>query len=322
MPKISVIIPTYNCAQYIGDAIKSVLDQSFKDYEIIIVDDGSTDDTKEMLNSFIADNIIQYIYQKNEGQSVARNNGILAARGEYIAFLDADDILLPESLQKREIVLSKHPEIAMVFSDYNEQYITNTIYSRLKRDNFEGLIKDSTIRSNKKYSIISKSFIHKYFEFSISPVWTGTVMIRKALVKSIGLFKTDLRASEDTDYWLRIMEKYDIGYIDEALAVYSKRTNFNEEKYLFRTPINLEVMSSFLKKGINKTVLRKKISQSAYALASYYVSSNQMTNARQFFLMSLKYNPLHFRPLIYLGLSFLPKRVIASLKNARAKQVK
>jgi len=83
-PKVSVIIPTYNCARYIPEAIESVLNQTYKDFEIIVVDDGSTDNTKEVLNRYIIENLIKYIYQNNQGPGAARNTGIKAAKGEYV----------------------------------------------------------------------------------------------------------------------------------------------------------------------------------------------------------------------------------------------
>ena len=97
MPKISVIIPTYQHADFLGDAIDSVLAQTYKDYELIIVDDGSTDGTREIVAAY--GNQIKYIYQDNRGLSAARNTGILASKGEYIGLLDADDVWLPNKLE-------------------------------------------------------------------------------------------------------------------------------------------------------------------------------------------------------------------------------
>lgn len=114
--KVSVIIPTYNRAEFISDAIESVLNQTFEDYEIIIVDDGSTDNTKQIVQSYTSK--VKYYYQEQSGVSSARNYGIKAATGEYIAFLDSDDQFLPQKLEKQVEVLENNPRIGIVYSPH------------------------------------------------------------------------------------------------------------------------------------------------------------------------------------------------------------
>ena len=113
MPKISVIVPTYNRTRFLPISIKSILAQTFEDYEIIIVDDGSTDDTSTVVRSF-SDSRIKYIRQSNAGQAAARNTGLSHAAGEYIGFLDDDDLYVPSALQVLSTCLDKHPDIGMV----------------------------------------------------------------------------------------------------------------------------------------------------------------------------------------------------------------
>jgi len=116
--RVSVIIPTYNCAQFITEAIESALMQTYTDIEIVVVDDGSTDNTKEILKPYIEKNFLTYIYQENQGPGAARNTGIKAATGEYIAFLDADDTLTEDSVEKRINLIEGSSDIGLVFSDY------------------------------------------------------------------------------------------------------------------------------------------------------------------------------------------------------------
>ena len=113
MPKVSVIIPTYNRAEYLPDAIDSVLAQTFRDFEVIIIDDGSTDNTREIIEKYIKryPQIIRPFYQMNSGASVARNKGIEEARGEYIAFLDSDDVWLSKKLERQVSVLERDKKI-------------------------------------------------------------------------------------------------------------------------------------------------------------------------------------------------------------------
>ena len=118
-PKVSVIIPTYNCAHFLPDAIQSVLDQSFQDFELIVVDDGSTDNTEEVVRSF-SDTRLTYIRQVHQERSAARNTGIQASGGEYVTFLDSDDRYLPGKLSLQVPVLDAHPDKGMVISGWVE----------------------------------------------------------------------------------------------------------------------------------------------------------------------------------------------------------
>ena len=114
-PKISIIIPTYNRSGLLTQAVRSVQAQTFRDWELIIVDDGSTDDTRAVAGKMARDDArIHYVYEPNAGQAAARNKGVESARGEYLAFLDSDDVYLPENLEKKLAFLESHPDALMV----------------------------------------------------------------------------------------------------------------------------------------------------------------------------------------------------------------
>ena len=113
MPKVSVIIPAYNCAHYICHAVDSVLAQTFPDFELVVVDDGSTDNTRELLKQYGSQ--IKYIYQQNKDMTAARNTGINHSSGEYIAFLDSDDIWLANKLERQIVLLDQAPEVGLVY---------------------------------------------------------------------------------------------------------------------------------------------------------------------------------------------------------------
>ena len=115
MPRVSVIIPTYNREKYIAETINSVLDQTFSDYEIIVVDDGSADNTERLIREQFADEVI-YLSKPNGGPASARNMGMRVAKGEYIAFLDSDDLWLPEKLAIQTRFMDAHPEIGLTYS--------------------------------------------------------------------------------------------------------------------------------------------------------------------------------------------------------------
>src|SRR3990172_11738749 len=116
VPLVSVIIPTYNGSRFIRETIQSVIGQSYSKIEIIVIDDGSTDDTSLVVKS-ITDQRITYIQQKNAGVSTARNHGITVSKGDYIAFLDHDDVWLPCKLEKQLSLFEQNPKVAMVYAD-------------------------------------------------------------------------------------------------------------------------------------------------------------------------------------------------------------
>ncbi|PIZ44424.1 hypothetical protein COY31_02670, partial [Candidatus Wolfebacteria bacterium CG_4_10_14_0_2_um_filter_39_18] len=116
MKRVSIIIPAYNAASFIGDSVRSALTQTYPNKEIVVVDDGSTDDTRAILEEYIKSGQIKYFYQENKGPAAARNLGIKNSSGEFIAFLDADDVWLPEKL-KKQIDLFKNPKVGLVYSD-------------------------------------------------------------------------------------------------------------------------------------------------------------------------------------------------------------
>ena len=120
--RVSVIIPTYNRADLIGETIESVLKQTFDDFEIIIVDDGSTDATGEVVRKF--DGPIKYLYQDNRGRSCARNRGFEASSGDYVCFLDSDDVLKPMMIERQVSLLDSNSNLGFVYSDY--QFINQT----------------------------------------------------------------------------------------------------------------------------------------------------------------------------------------------------
>ncbi|MCV6608560.1 MAG: glycosyltransferase family 2 protein, partial [Campylobacterales bacterium] len=189
---ISVVIPTLNRSQLVLEAVKSVLNQTVKPFEIIVVDDGSTDDTKEVLE----DLNIKYIYQENKGVSSARNRGIQEARGGWIAFLDSDDVWLENKLEEQ-----------ILFHQNNDFLISQTD---------ESWVRDGQkVNKTKKYKKQSGAiFFHSLDVCSITP---SSVIINKVIFEDIGLFDESLEVCEDYDLWLRITRLYPVGLIEKEL---------------------------------------------------------------------------------------------------------
>lgn len=184
-PFFSIIIPTYNRERFLGRAIKSVLQQSCRDYELIVVDDGSTDRTAKIVKAFGPQ--VRYVYQKNSGPSEARNKGISLAKGKYIAFLDSDDRFLLHKLKKNKEYLESHPNCHFLYSwYYNEK-------DGSKRE---------LVRNSKSYKDLNAFRFDLYRrKFTIR---TSTAVIKKSCFEATGLFNYKYRYSQDWDMWLRL----------------------------------------------------------------------------------------------------------------------
>jgi glycosyltransferase involved in cell wall biosynthesis len=183
-PLVSIIIPTYNYGRYLSKAVKSCLDQTYRNLEIIVVDDGSTDDTRKIVEGL--DSRLVYVHQENQGVSAARNNGLGRARGAFIAFLDADDYLLPDSVAARVEVLLKHPDIGIVFTDTASCDPSGNVHHK------ERGLKDRV--SDRFY----EDLLLKHLRFQ-----TSAAMIRGPLAKRFS-FPAHLSNGEDVVYFARV----------------------------------------------------------------------------------------------------------------------
>ncbi|MDF1884307.1 glycosyltransferase, partial [Sulfurimonas sp. SAG-AH-194-C21] len=192
--KISVIIPTYNRYEFLQRAIESVLGQTYQADEIIVIDDGSSDNTSQILQKFPN---IKYIYQKNSGVSSARNLGIKNASFEWIAFLDSDDEWIDSKLQEQVLFHKDNSDVLMSYTD--EIWL---------RD-------DINIKIPKKFRKIGKDIFMENLSFcNIAP---SSVLIYKSILETIGVFDEVLEVCEDYDLWLRIMIENKIALIDKKL---------------------------------------------------------------------------------------------------------
>lgn len=195
-PLVSVVIPTYNRAWVLRDAIESVLAQTFESFELIVVDDGSTDNTPALLDGY--EDLVA-LEQTNKGVSAARNRGIAHAQGKFIAFLDSDDLWLPEKLSAQVTFFQENPDA--LICQTQETWIRNgqRIYSKSRHMKQSGL------------------FFERSLELCL--VSPSAVMIKKGLFETVGMFDEDLPACEDYDLWLRINATIPIFLIDEPLVI-------------------------------------------------------------------------------------------------------
>ncbi|OGK19177.1 hypothetical protein A3G67_00235 [Candidatus Roizmanbacteria bacterium RIFCSPLOWO2_12_FULL_40_12] len=234
-PVISVVIPTHNRKGLILDAVKSVLQQEPKNYEVLVVDDGSTDGTIEYLQSLNLP--IEVIRKKNGGAASARNVGIKHARGKYISFLDSDDLWLPGILKAQLDYLESHPDIPLVYVD---QYI---------EINGKRII--MTRFSQKEFTHLEMSKFDLPTFAKSPPISPPSIMAKKTLFDEVGYFNESLKRHEDTDMWNRITEKYEVGYIKKPLVIFRRAIDPNH----LQKPSSRKV---FIDEGIKYLELYKK----------------------------------------------------------------
>ena len=222
--KISVIIPTFNRRYVLHRAIESVVNQTRPPIEIIVVDDGSTDGTRDWLvNTFP---LVKYIYQDNKGVSSARNRGIEVSKGSWVSFLDSDDEWMPTKLEEQESYIIENPEIK--FCHTNEIWIRNGV----------------RVNQMKKHQKYGGDIFEKCLDICrISP---SSVLIKKDVFDEIGLFDESLRVCEDYDMWLRYTSKFPVLFLDRQLIIkygghsdQLSRVNSGIERYRIKSLENL-----------------------------------------------------------------------------------
>ncbi len=207
-----MVIPVYNAGRTIGSAIESVLNQTAPPLEIIAVNDGSTDDSEAVIRRYGAR--VRYHYQENAGGSAARNTGIKLARGNWIAFLDADDLWLPDKLACQIQSLQRYPDLKWICTNYTIQY---------SRDNHQRSFKEELAG---RYALESGKVADFFQAYSagIYPL-TTSLMVKRNIFYETGLFRHGQKWAHDTDLFLRIAYRYpEIGYLDRPLAIYRHLT--------------------------------------------------------------------------------------------------
>lgn len=297
---ISVIISLYNKEKQIYRTIKSVLSQTCQDFEIIVVDDGSTDAGAEKVKC-INDKRIRLISQQNAGVSAARNKGIEEARGEYIAFLDADDEWKEDYLATQIELVEKYPQCDVFATNYefrdSRGIITPTIIKKIPFQEKEGILIN-------------------YFEVashSHPPLWTSAVMVRKQAIQSIGGFPKGIRSGEDLLTWAKLAVKHKIAYSRKVCAVYNvpETRSFGKPMRIPQQPDIVGKELATLYKG-NKHIKRMKAYVGLWhkMRSSIYLRIGNSRECRYEAFKALHFHPSNYKLYVYLLLSFIPNRWI------------
>lgn len=231
IPKVSIIIPAYNASRTILGTVESIILQNYADWELLIVDDGSSDNTESIVNKIIyesRDLKIKYYYQTNSGPGAARNLGIKHALGQYIAFLDADDLLLPASIERRVKQLDININVGAVFTDYMLDTGKELIGPISKNKNMLKRIEKAIIKKESNVYYFDQSFYWRCLLYAHHPVWTGSVMHKR--VPNL-FFREDIKYAEDQDYWWHLSRQVNTVYIDEPLAIYQRQNSSLTKTY-------------------------------------------------------------------------------------------
>jgi glycosyltransferase involved in cell wall biosynthesis len=198
-PLVSVVIATYNMATYLPLAVRSALDQSYHDIEVLIVDDGSTDDTRRIVEPLLADARARYFFQENRGQAAAKNRGVTESRGRYVAFLDADDLWTPDKLEQ-QLPLFHRTAVGVVYS--RVAYIDDAGKEL-------GIADNELFRGPVSGPLLIRNFIG-----------FGGSVVRKECFDRLGAFDEGLQMGIDYDLWLRFSTEYEFDFIDRPLLRY------------------------------------------------------------------------------------------------------
>ena len=303
MPKVSVIIPTYNRAEFLRSTITSVLNQTFQDFEIIVIDDASQDHTREVVNS-LNDERIRYIrHERNKGVAAARNTGIVNAKSDYIAFLDDDDEWFPEKLQKQfNLLESCPPTIGVVYTgslriEESSKKILSKIFPKKRGDIF-----DEILTTNRAAD-------------------TSTIFLRKQCFEKVGLFDEDLHFGEDYDMWLRISKEFHFEYINEPLI--NKYLLCNGQPSLthnYESVIrNIEML---LKKHAPLLASNNKGHSGRYReLGEIYCCTGDIRKGREAFIKAIKLYPLEIKHYYSLFLSLLGAKNFKQFKEFKDRTI-
>lgn len=300
-PMVSTIITSYNKGPYLAEAIESALRQDYEAQEILVIDDASTDNTRQVAESY-GSQLRYFRLQANRGQSYAKNMGIQMAGGEFIAFLDGDDRWRPGKLRRQVPILVKKPEISVVYS--------RSIAFAQKQG--RTVFRTGRPRALYQGKILDQLLVHNFVSFS------SCVVRRRALVE-VGLFDESLRVAEDYDLWLRIAQKYPFEYVDEVFVEY--RTGIDQiatrQSDQFRFSIGVQrrfIEQHFGGRYPRPAVVRRATAAKYAGHGDYLLANHRQLAAFMAHATSLWWNPFSLKYFSLLR-DLIPNRSVASLKS-------
>lgn len=293
---VSVIIPVYNKAHFLPDTLKSVFAQNYKDIEVIIVDDGSTDNVLSAVEPY--KNKVKFVRQSNMGVSLARNKGIQIASGDFVCFLDADDVFLPEKIKRQIDYFEQHPECDLVY--------TNGIVVDQKGNR----VCDGCVQRKTGYSgdVFRELLIRNF-------ITTSSVMVRKEKILFQEPFKQKYKASQDYDLWLTLSRDCNFGYLDDFLFEYRTTASgiTSRHNYLMYQE-HIDILREIPKKARLDLIdnffrtLGLSLHYFEWGIDCFY--QRDFLLARKRFFVSIMCFPLNFKVWFYFLACLLPGRIL------------
>ena len=277
-PLVSVVVTCYNYGRYLRECINSVLKQTYSNFEIIVIDDGSTDDTPQIIQSFLDNRLIKYFRQDNQGQATAKNEGIKRSRGDLIAFLDADDQWQPTKLEK---------QLYLFTSDQ-----VGVVYSRASRINATGKPIPSPVDS--KYLKPRRGMVTNYLIYDNFVPFSSSI-VRSECFEKFGAFNDQLQMGIDWDRWLRISTKYTFEFCPEKLLIYRSghgdQMSRNLEKRIFCADIIIESFLNDFPKAVSNRIL-KDSSYYTYCSRGYLFRKMNIIKSINYYNKAIRTYPL------------------------------
>lgn len=284
---VSVIIATYNKSNLILRTIQSVINQTFQDFELIIVDDGSDDNTLEVIKKIsVKDKRIKYIYQKNQGYASALNNGISLSNGKYIAILDDDDEWLPEKLEKQIQIFEKYPSV----------YLVSCWLFKISENNKRLFKTYSGLIENRKWCDFFKSN---------GILTSSSILFKKEIFDELGGFDSKLKLVCDLEFYIRVINNYDIYFLPIPLLNYYDYSNsLSKKDFWLKWPSEFNYILNKYEKVLNKC----KYAQIYFlkTLGTCYLLQGKYKIAREFLLKCIKLNSFKLRFYLQYFLTFIP----------------
>lgn len=289
-PLVSVVVITYNAAEYVGRAIRSVLQQSWTNLELIVVDDGSTDDTRTVIERF-NDNRITYVQQENQGPNTARNHGVRLSQGEFVAFLDADDWWLPDKLSRQVALAGQQQNAGLIYSLAVGVDTAGTEQGRAK-------------------TVINGHAVERLLLGQCIAGSASSVMVRRKTIDTVGMFDESLHYAEDWEYWIRIASQFEIACVPEYDVYLLSRPNSRGKNALATRNDSLRFIHSALDRHApGRPWFRRTALAEIHYVAGYnFWASGYLWQARRETLRALIYNPfylVYYKRMVRL---FFPKR--------------
>ena len=284
IPTVSVILPCYNGVQWINKAIESVLTQTYTDFELLIIDDGSTDNSKEVVTSYLCDERVSYFYQENRGFSAAINRGLSESNGCLISFIGQDDMWLPNKLETQKKYLNKHKNVGFVYSNY---------YSIDLNGMITGLMKGKNFNSSTREQLIEQLFLSNFIGFE-------TVLVKQKCFDELGFLDERLVGCSDHDMWLRVAGKFQLGYLDVPLV--KKRSHkFQLTQSSFESFVKDEfliVKDAISRYPFLKTTERKKLAIIYHDWGIHLLQKGNAKDAKKKFYEAIRNQPWKLKTVI------------------------